>query len=64
MWVGEREKPNCFDCQYFRINPPIVEEPYRCTQGAKQMPSFWEREHKTADDCPFITRGGVKHEAN
>lgn len=43
----------CFKCDHFRINPPIIEEPYRCTLGAKEMPTFWERESRVANDCPI-----------
>lgn len=46
----------CFKCDNFRINPPIIEEPYWCTLGAKEMPTFWERESRVANDCPIWTQ--------
>ena len=49
----EKFQTNCFNCPYFHINPPIIEEPYYCDKGAKKMPSFWLRETTVAKDCPF-----------
>ena len=46
----------CFYCPYFHINPPIIREPYSCRKGAKQMPGFWMREERVADDCPMKER--------
>ena len=48
----------CFYCPYFRINPPIIREPYTCLAGAKQMPGLWTRETEVADDCPMKMDGG------
>lgn len=51
----------CFKCDNFRINPPIIEEPYRCALGAKEMPTFEERESRVANDCPIWARITKNH---